>query len=81
MTRNDDVVPKDLNFADNDGVDQGVRLLSVTGKGLTDIISSFGGRQEVYLNRGRRADVLASAMDGYGITTTVSYETLLEYDC
>jgi RHS repeat-associated protein len=80
-TRNDDVVPKDLSFADNDGVDQGVRLLSVTGKGLTDFVSSFGGRQEVYLNRGRRADVLASAMDGYGITTTVSYETLLEYDC
>jgi RHS repeat-associated protein len=80
-TRRDDLVPKDISFSDNNGVDQGVRLLSVTGKGLTDIISSFNGRQEVYLNRGRRADVLASATDGYGITTSISYETLLEYDC
>ncbi len=81
-TRADDVVPKTLVFADSDGVDQGVRLISVTGKGLTDIVASFEGHlQEVDLNRGRRADVLSSVTDGYGITTTVSYETLLEYDC
>jgi RHS repeat-associated protein len=80
--RADDVVPKTLVFANTDGVDQGVRLISVTGKGLTDIVASFAGRQQqVDLNRGRRADVLASVTDGYGITTRVSYETLLEYDC
>lgn len=81
-TRADDVVPKTLVFATDDGVDQGVRLLSVTGKGLTDIVASFAGReQEVDLNRGRRVDVLSSVTDGYGITTKISYETLLEYDC
>lgn len=81
-TRADTVVPKALVFADADGVDQGVRLISVSGKGLTDIVASFEGHlQEVNLNRGRRADILASVTDGYGITTTLSYETLLEYDC
>jgi YD repeat-containing protein len=80
-TRKDEVVPKDVVFADADGVDQGLRLLSVTGKGLVDVVSSFGGTQKVYLNRGRRSDVLSSIIDGYGIKTAISYETLLEYDC
>ena len=66
---------------DKDGVDQGVRLLSVTGKGLTDIIASFQGRlQHVELNRSRRADVLKTVEDGYGMKTNVYYQTLLELD-
>jgi hypothetical protein len=76
----DSVVP-DLSFTDAKGVDQGVRLLSLTGKGLTDIIKSFAGSQQVVqLNRSRRADVLESVTDGYGLKTTVFYETLLEVD-
>jgi RHS repeat-associated protein len=75
-----EVVP-DLPFADKDGVDQGVRLLSVTGKGLTDIVQSFEGRtQSIQLNRSRRADILKSLQDGYGLTTELSYQTLLEVD-
>ena len=79
--RRDDLVPKDISFADGEGIDQGVRLLSVTGKGLTDLIASFAGTQKVYLNLGRRSDVISSVTDGYGIKTSVAYETLLEYDC
>lgn len=79
--RADSAVPKNLFFADKDGVDQGIRLLSVTGKGLTDIVASFEGHlQEVDINRARRADILTSATDGYGIKTNISYQTLLEYD-
>ena len=75
------VVPKNLVFVDKDGVDQGVRMLSVTGKGLTDIVASFEGHlQEVNVNQARRSDVLSSVTDGYGIKTSISYETLLEYD-
>ena len=80
-TRADNLVPAGLVFTDKDGVDQGVRLLSVTGKGLTDIVASFeGGLQEAYTNRARRADILASVTDGYGIKTEVRYQTLLERD-
>ena len=58
-----------------DGVDQGVRLLSVTGKGLTDIVVSFAGKaQTVEINRARRADVLNSVTDGYGLKTSVLSE-------
>jgi RHS repeat-associated protein len=76
-----DVAPKDLAFIDKDGVDQGVRLLSVSGKGLTDIVQSFEGRlQTVQLNRSRRADVLNAVTDGYGLKTSIYYQTLLEVD-
>jgi YD repeat-containing protein len=71
----------DLPFADKNGIDQGVRLLSVTGKGLTDIVASFQGRtQTVEVNKARRADVLDSVTDGYGLKTSVFYQTLLEVD-
>jgi hypothetical protein len=78
--RKDDLVPPGISFVDGDGVDQGVRLLNVTGKGVTDIVSSFGGAQRAYLNRTRRADALSSITDGYGITTTIAYQTLLKVD-
>ncbi len=79
--REDALVPNDLFFADNDGIDQGVRLLSVTGKGLTDIVASFEGHlQRVELNHSRRADVLETVTDGYGLKTSVHYQTLLEID-
>ncbi|WP_429924102.1 eCIS core domain-containing protein [Agrobacterium vitis] len=80
-TRNDSIVPKDVSFADSDGVDQGVRLLSVTGKGLSDIVTSYQGTQRAFLNVGRRSDMLAEITDGYGIATKIAYETLLESDC
>ncbi|TBA07730.1 lipid II-degrading bacteriocin [Rhizobium ruizarguesonis] len=79
--RADNLVPRGLIFTDRNGVDQGVRLLSVTGKGLTDIVASFeGGLQEVHTNRARRADILAQVTDGYGIKTEIRYQTLLERD-
>ncbi|TBB15098.1 hypothetical protein ELH51_33610 (plasmid) [Rhizobium ruizarguesonis] len=80
-TRNDAIVPKGISFADDDGVDLGVRLLSVTGKGLTDIVASYQGTQRALLNEGRRSDMLATITDGYGISTKIAYETLLEFDC
>jgi hypothetical protein len=75
------ILVPDLPFVDKNGVDQGVRLLSVTGKGLTDIVASFQGRtQTVEVNKARRADVLDSVTDGYGLKTSVFYQTLLEVD-
>ena len=77
----DSAVPA-LPFTDKDGVDKGVRLLSVTGTGLTDIVQAFAGEPPVVeLNNSRRADILKSVTDGYGLITKLSYETLLEHDC
>ncbi|MBX5206830.1 RHS repeat domain-containing protein [Rhizobium sp. NZLR11] len=68
-------------FTSKDGIDQGARLLSVTGKGLTDIVQAFAGAQpRVYLNNSRRTDVVDTVLDGYGIKTKVFYQTLLEPD-
>jgi hypothetical protein len=76
----DNEVP-DLPFTDKNGVDQGVRLLSVTGKGLTDIVRSFEGEKpSVALNQTRRADIFESVTDGFGLKTSVFYQTLIELD-
>jgi RHS repeat-associated protein len=71
----------DLPFTDKDGLDLGVRLLSVTGKGVTDIIQSFEGTApDVELNEARRANILESVTDGLGLITNIWYQTLLEID-
>lgn len=80
-TKGPDTAVPALPFADKDGVERGVRLLSVTGTGLTDIIQGFAGESPVVeRNNSRRADILASITEGYGLTTRVFYATLLEPD-
>jgi RHS repeat-associated protein len=68
-------------FIDKDGLDLGVRVLSVTGRGLSDIVQSFGGdAPKVQLNKSRRADVLAEIAEGMGLRTRIFYQSLLEAD-
>ncbi len=75
-----DVVPK-FSFVDKDNLDQGVRILSVTGRGLSDIVQSFAGEEpKVRLNTSRRAEMLKSITEGMGLTTTIHYRSLSEND-
>jgi hypothetical protein len=75
-----DVVPK-FSFVDKDGVDQGVRIISVTGRGLSDIVQSFAGDvPKVRLNTSRRAEMLRSIREGMGLVTTIHYRSLSEND-
>ena len=71
----------DLPFVDKDGSDQGVRLLSVTGRGLTDIVMSLSGKAPVVeLSVAERSDILHKIIDGFGLETNIYYQTLLETD-
>ncbi|WP_247891512.1 FG-GAP-like repeat-containing protein [Azospirillum argentinense] len=72
-------------FVDEQGADQGVRLIDVDGNGLVDVVQAFasGAGSEVseaavLLNAGRRADVLVGFDAGYNLRTTLTYQTLLE---
>lgn len=77
---------KDLPpFVDNYGEDLGVRIFDVDGNGLLDIIKSYSsGTTEniveklIFLNSGRRSDVLEVIDSGYGLRTSISYQSLLE---
>jgi RHS repeat-associated protein len=79
--KQDSSLVPDRPFIDKDGADQGVRLLSVTGRGLTDVVQSLrGSSPTVELNTASRADVLQKITDGYSLSTNVYYQTLLEAD-
>jgi RHS repeat-associated protein len=74
------VVPN-FAFVDKAGLDLGVRVLSVTGRGLSDIVQSFAGEApKVQINKARRADVLESIVEGMGLQTRIFYQSLLEAD-
>lgn len=76
----DDVVPK-FSFVDKDGLDLGVRIMSVTGRGLSDIVQSFAGEApKVRLNTSRRAEMLRAIREGTGLLTTIHYRSLSEND-
>jgi RHS repeat-associated protein len=72
-------------FVDEQGADQGVRLIDVDGNGLVDVVQAYasGPSSEVseattQLNAGRRADVLQGFNGGYELKTSIHYQTLLE---
>jgi RHS repeat-associated protein len=72
-------------FSNGVGDDLGVRLVDVDGNGLVDVVKSYASAaagapatQAALLNEARRADVLASVSTGYGATTTIEYQTLME---
>ncbi|MBR0780760.1 RHS repeat-associated core domain-containing protein [Bradyrhizobium iriomotense] len=76
----DDVVPK-FSFVDKDGLDLGVRIMSVTGRGLSDIVQSFAGEApKVRLNTSRRAEMLKAIREGAGLLTAIYYRSLSEND-
>ncbi|MGJ5181849.1 RHS repeat-associated core domain-containing protein [Bradyrhizobium oligotrophicum] len=72
-------------FVDQDGNDLGIRALDVDGNGILDVVESYvtadspgATRNKVLLNTGRRTDVLASIDAGYGLKTTLFYQSMLE---
>jgi RHS repeat-associated protein len=75
-----DAVPN-FSFVDKDNLDQGVRIISVTGRGLSDIVQTFAGdAPKVRLNTSRRAEMLKSVKEGMGLLTTIHYRSLSEND-
>lgn len=73
------------SFADNSGEDLGVRIFDVDGNGLPDIIKSYASgtadsvaEKQIFLNSARRSDVLETIDSGYGLKTSITYQTLLE---
>lgn len=68
------------DFIDANGLDNGVRLVDVDGDGMTDVLRSFGGTTDVYLNRGEIPDLL-TAIDGpFGGSTAFEYRASTEFD-
>jgi hypothetical protein len=72
-------------FVDENGNDLGVRALDVDGNGILDVLESYvtsdapgTTRNKVLLNTGRRVDVLTSIDAGYGLKTTLYYQSMLE---
>lgn len=72
-------------LADENGNEEGVRLVDVTGDGLLDVIRSFAPglsetvvEQKAWLNTGRRTDILERVDSGNGVITTIHYQTLPE---
>ena len=70
---------------DANGVDQGVRFIDVDGNGLIDVVQAFASgpsseviERQVLLNTGRRSDVLDNIERGYGLKTSISYQSMLE---
>ncbi|MER9243477.1 RHS repeat-associated core domain-containing protein [Mesorhizobium sp. M0633] len=85
ITADKKLVERVPGFIDENGLDQGVRLFDVDGNGLLDVLQSFASgagntipAAPVLLNAGRRSDVLTSIDTGYGLVTTIFYQTLLE---
>jgi RHS repeat-associated protein len=74
--------PSAAPFALSDGSDSGVRVLDVNGDGLPDVLLSYdnGGTRTngVWLNAGRRSDVLCQVTDGLGVNTKIWYGTIVE---
>jgi RHS repeat-associated protein len=72
-------------LGDKDGLDNGVRFCDVDGNGLIDVLRSYSSgasgsvaEQLTLLNAGRRSEVLRSIDSGYGLRTSIFYQTMLE---
>ena len=68
------VVPNGLAFADAAGLDTGLRLIDIDADGMTDLVRSASGSDEVYLNRGSIPDLLTQVTSPAGARIDYSYE-------
>ncbi|MGA9801735.1 MAG: RHS repeat-associated core domain-containing protein [Terriglobales bacterium] len=74
-----------LSFVDTSGNDLGVRLIDVTGDGAPDqiqsttSISGTGTVQYADKNPGARLGMLSRVTDSFGVTTSFSYRTLVDF--
>lgn len=80
-------LPKDntpvpgIPFVDKDGNDLGVRLVDLEGRGLLDLIQAYSADSQqasIKLNQSHRSDVIQMIDAGYGVKTSVYYQSLLE---
>lgn len=73
-------IPAGLEFVDANGLDAGVRLADVDADGMTDLIRSANGANEVYLNRGAIPDLLTRVTIPSGARTDYAYEVSTQHD-
>jgi RHS repeat-associated protein len=73
-------IPAGLEFVDANGLDTGVRLVDIDADGMTDVIRSANGTNEVYLNRGAIPDLLTRVTIPSGARTDYAYEVSSQYD-
>lgn len=74
------VLPASLAFVNASGQDLGVRLLDLDGDGMTDVVRSSGGTDELYRNRGVVPDLLESITTPLGGRTTFRYVPSTAFD-
>ncbi|MCC6641997.1 MAG: VCBS repeat-containing protein, partial [Deltaproteobacteria bacterium] len=73
-------LPAALAFASATGQDLGLRLVDLDGDGMTDLVRSIGGADEVYRNRGRIPDLLETLTTPLGARTSWSYTPSTAFD-
>lgn len=72
--------PNGIDFVNAQGQDNGVRLLDVNGDGMTDIVASKGGTNDVYLNDAVVPDLLETVTNPFGGTTMLAYTASTQFD-
>lgn len=73
-------IPAGLEFVDANGLDTGVRLIDLDADGMTDLVRSANGTNEVYLNRGAIPDLLTRVTIPSGARTDYAYEVSSDHD-
>ncbi len=73
-------LPSGRQFVDGNGEDRGVRLIDVDGDGMTDILQSKNGSNNVYLNDGVIPDLLQTVTNRFGGVTTLEYSPSTVFD-
>lgn len=67
------VGPFGFSFVSSLGVDNGVRFMDLNGDGMVDLIRSYAGIVDVFLNRGRVPDLLTQVTEPFGAIVTFDY--------
>lgn len=73
-------LPASLSFVNGTGQDLGLRLVDLDGDGMTDVVRSFAGTNELYRNRGVVPDLLETITTPLGARTTWSYVPSTAFD-
>lgn len=72
--------PASLAFVNGSGQDLGLRLVDLDGDGMTDLVRSHAGVDELYRNRGVVPDLLETMTLPLGARTTWSYVPSTVFD-